>query len=432
MRGIFFIGLMSILIVFCASLFFIFSPFWKPVSESSFIVEGVRQNEVKVEIVFGISPRNGPLAHYAEHLTWLPNIGKDSRPEERDTNAWTNDYAVGYWLSGPPEDLIDMLRRLKIVFDPINLPREVAETERDIILREYDWWMGNNPDAQTTEDMDAFLYEGNAIAASVIGTPEKIEELSYEAAKDFHAKTHRPERARLVVTGDVTERQLAKAMAEAGFPDLDLSRAEVHPPLFALAGLESRTFFYSDAEAAPRMIWRKVVALPEPVDFDLLEAQTALLRDILDTNLPGGLAGPLRFDAFITKGFTISIAPIDERHIELTFLAEPDQGISFSAMQTAFENALAASGEGVPAATYDRVRDRFKGFWPDWSDEEETSRWMASYTLSRVSVLREPKTARQIRKIDAQIDATDINALLGSLVGPGRTAIAFIGADSTP
>jgi hypothetical protein len=123
MRGIFFIGLMSILIVFCASLFFIFSPFWKPVSESFFIVEGVRQNEVKVEIVFGISPRNGPLAHYAEHLTWLPNIGKDSRPEERDTNAWTNDYAVGYWLSGPPEDLTDMLRRLKIVFDPIKLPR---------------------------------------------------------------------------------------------------------------------------------------------------------------------------------------------------------------------------------------------------------------------------------------------------------------------
>ncbi|MCZ8295475.1 MAG: hypothetical protein O9254_00955 [Rhodobacteraceae bacterium] len=84
----------------------------------------------------------------------------------------------------------------------------MAETERDIILREYDWWMGNNADAQTTEDMDAFLYEGNAIAASVIGTPEKIEELSYEAAKDFHAQTHRPERARLVVTGDVTERRL--------------------------------------------------------------------------------------------------------------------------------------------------------------------------------------------------------------------------------
>jgi hypothetical protein len=52
------------------------------------------------------------IAHYTEHLDWLPNIGKDSRPEDRDSNAWTNDYAVGYWLSGPPEDLIDMLRSL--------------------------------------------------------------------------------------------------------------------------------------------------------------------------------------------------------------------------------------------------------------------------------------------------------------------------------
>ena len=99
---------------------------------SSIQVVKTRNDIDKVNVIVLFPHGRGPLAHYAEHLAWLPNIGKNSRPEDRDSNAWTNDYAVGYWLSGPPEDLPDMLRRLKVVFDPINLPQEFAETERDI------------------------------------------------------------------------------------------------------------------------------------------------------------------------------------------------------------------------------------------------------------------------------------------------------------
>lgn len=366
----------------------------------------------QVNVIVPIALFDPTKLHFVEHLAWLNALSID-QTADRHSNAWTSDYAVGYWLSGPHEDLPDMLRRLKVVFDPIDLPREFAETERDIILREYDWRMANNPDSQAAEEMEAFLYDGNAIAASVIGTPEQIMAVTYDQAKAFHAETHRPERARLVVTGDVTERQLANAMDEAGFPDLDANREEIAPPPFTLAAPETRNFRYPDPNAAPRMTWRKVVALADPVDFDLLEAQTAFVRDILDTNLPGGLAGPLRFDAFVTKSFGISVVPINETHIELIFSAEPDKGIGFEAMQSAFETALAASAQGAPTATYDRVRERFKGFWPDWSDDEETGRWMANYTLSRVSVLRDPKSERQMM-IDVEC------AALGTLT-PGDT-----------
>ena len=134
-------------------------------SDAVSIVELSENKLVQLELVISAGDIAAVHAHYTEHLTWLPNVGKDSRPENRHTNAWTNDYAVGYWLSGSPEDLPEMLRRLKVVFDPIDLPVDVAETERDIILREYDWRMANNPDAQAAEEMEAFLYEGNAIAA---------------------------------------------------------------------------------------------------------------------------------------------------------------------------------------------------------------------------------------------------------------------------
>lgn len=387
---------------------------------------------LQAHIILPYAGNDGPLAHYVEHLAWLPNIGKDSRPEDRDSNAWTSNIAVGYWLSGPPEQLTEMLRQMKTIFNPIAVPRKFAEQERDIILREYDLRIGNNIDAQAAQEMEAFLYKGNAIATSAIGTPTDIKAVTFDDAKAFHDATHRPERARLVVIGDVSQSQLDDAMQQADFPDLDAKRDDIAPPPFTLAAPETQTLHYSDPTAAPRMTWRKVITLPKTVDFDLLEAQTALARDILDSNLPGGLAGSLRFDAFVTKSFGISIQPINENHIELIFAAEPDKGISFAAMQSVFEAALAASAQGVPATTYTRVRERFKGFWPDWSDDTETARWMADYTLSRVSVLREPKTERQLRQIDAKIDAASINSILAALSGPGRTAIAFIGTDPSP
>ena len=290
--------------------------------------------------------------------------------------------------------------------------------------------MLDNPYARASEAMKAFLYVGNAIAASPIGTPDEIMALDYDEARAVHAANHVPENARLVVIGDVTERQLRRAMREAGWPEAE--PADVVPPPFELAAPETTTLRYPDPKAAPRLIWRRVVALPEPVPFDLLEAQTALLRDILDTNLPGGLAGPLRFDAAIARSFDVQIWPINEDNIEIAFFAAPDAGVSFVELQTAFEATLAeVANGGIPEATYSRVLKRFDGFWPDWDEEDETARWMADYVLDRVSNLREPLSERELRRLHRGITLDTTNALLCQLAGEGRTAIAFIGSEES-
>ncbi len=173
-----------------------------------------------------------------------------------------------------------------------------------------------------------------------------------------------------------------------------------------------------------------MVALPGAVQFDLLEAQTALLRDILDANLPGGLAGPLRFDAAIARSFDVQIWPIDEDNIEISFTAAPDTGVSLTELQYAFEATLSeiVTG-GIPEVTYSRVLDRFDGYWPDWNDEDETARWMADYVLDRVSNLREPLSKREVKRLHRGFSLETTNALLRQLAGEGRTAIAFIGPE---
>ena len=49
---------------------------------------------------------------------------------------------------------------------------------------------------------------------------------------------------------------------------------------------------------------------------------------MLATNLPGGLAGPLRFDRFVAQSFALAITPPDDARIERVFAAEPDVGVT--------------------------------------------------------------------------------------------------------
>ncbi|MBK5933387.1 hypothetical protein CCR78_05255 [Rhodovulum imhoffii] len=397
-------------------------------ADSSIRILAADRETASVHVIFAYDSA-ALEAHYLEHLVWLNAVGAE-RAADRHSNAWTSDTAVGYWLSGAPEDLPDLLETLKGVFDPINLPSEFAGKERDIVLREYEFRMTDNPDAQAGEAMKAFLYDGNVIAVSPIGTPDEIMMLDYDAARAVHAATHVPANARLVVIGDVTERRLRRAMRDAGWPEME--PADVAPPPFELVAPETTTLRYPDPDAAPRMGWRRVVALPEPVQFDLLEAQTALLRDILDTNLPGGLAGPLRFDAAVARSFDVQVWPIDEDNIEISFSAAPDAGVSLTQLKTAFEDTLSeVANGGIPEATYSRVLNRFDGFWPDWDDDDETSRWMADYVLDRVSNLRGALSKRELQRLHRGLSLDTTNELLRQLAGDGRTAIAFIGPEES-
>jgi hypothetical protein len=163
-----------------------------------------------------------------------------------------------------------------------------------------------------------------------------------------------------------------------------------------------------------------------------LEARTALLRDILDTSLPGGLVGPLRSDANIARSFDVRLWPIDEGHIEISLYAAPDRDVSLATLQTAFETTFSEIAvSGIPEATFERVLKRFDGFWPDWSDTKETADWLASYVRDRVTSLREPLSVRELKRLQPALTLQSTNALLHQLAGQGRTASAFIGPEDS-
>jgi len=369
------------------------------------------------------------LTHYTEHLAWLSAIGQKDRAVDRDANAWTDDLAVGYWLTGAKEDLPELLASLSKVFSPIDLPPDFMSEERDVILREYDLRLTNNIDGRVDEAVKALIYEGSTYARSVMGTQEQIAVFDPQSAIALHDKTYRPENTVLVVVGDITPEEL-----NAALPDLPIVASALTPlPTLTIEGTSETVLTFPDPNADPRMVWRRIVTLDEAQSLDVLETRLALLRDILDSSLPGGLAGPLQYDNFIARSFDISLWPLDETHIEIGVTAYPDAGIGLAEMQHAFEAALEASARAaIPEETYTRVKARFKEYWPDWTDENEVADWMAAYTIDRVSIRREPLGIEAIKLLDQQLGREDLNALLQNYTENARTVVAFIGNEKEP
>jgi len=385
---------------------------------------------VYVIVQTGAADLKGPqgLLHYVEHLAWLNAIGAQARKADRDTNAWTNRMSVGYWLTGVSEDLPNLIRQVSGVFRPITLDRTFMRQERDILMREYDLRRRNNIDARVGASLSRAIYLGSGYARSPLGTPQEINSLSMDEALALHKATHRPGNAVLVVYGNVTGKQL-----RAAIPDMPHGKPTVTaPPPFKIKPLAGKdhqiTLRFPDPHAVPHLVWRRIVRLDQPQQIDVLTARLALLRDILNTNLPGGLAGPLRFDAFVTRSFSIFLSALDERHVEMVFSAEPDMGVTLVEVKTAFETALAAStASGIPPETYTRVRKRFSDYWPEWLNRKKLAIWMASYVVDSLSVQSKPLTVSEIEKIDDQLTRESLNRLLRKFGTDGRTVIAYVG-----
>ena len=431
------LSLLAFALIVCSFLFFIFSPASKgyvTVSspfKAAYLISDPTKTEIQIHIVLPLSAAAQSsaegLPHYVEHLAWLNSVGAKMRLADRHSNAWTNKDTIGYWLAGQKDGLSEMLRSLIGIFKPISLSVKFADEEKKIVQREYDLRLGNNLDGRVFDAQDQFLYKGNYLAKSSIGTVESIAALNFEQAMALHAETHVMPSAVLVVIGDIDQSELEAELKK--LPETESQpKAQRKLSLFNLAENADETKQFPDKNAAPRLILRRIVKLEKPEQFDVLRAKLSLLEDMLDTNLPGGLAKPIRFDQRIASSFAVSVWPIDEAHAEISFIASPDAGVSLTSLKAAFEESFATTSKaGFPEETFQRVRARFTAYWPEWDDEDEVRDWMAGHILDTVPSGRMPLSIDELKSIDRDLTLESINEILNQFTSGGRTSAAFIG-----
>lgn len=383
---------------------------------------------VSVYIVLGI-PKNleysDGVAHYTEHLVWNGISSAGKIKADQHSNAWTSNTTVGYWFSGSKSDFPIMLKQLSTVFAPISVTPVFAKQEANIVLRERDYRFADNVYAEANIQMNKFLYKGNPSATSVIGDAAAIRNLNLDEAKTFHSATHKQDNAVLLVIGDLSKRDVYAAIKEAEIAPLTRKTLPLVPARFSFAGVAIDKFYVNKVDVQPRMVWRKIIKLDSSVEYDTLDLNSRVVSHILGSNLPGGLAGPLRYQAFITSSFDVNVSAIDEQHAELRFSAAPDSGVSIQQLQTAFEVALKESIKGISAATLDRVWKRKGAFEPDWNENKQVEGWRGNYVFRRVSMWREPLATADVQQLGADLTLESVNKLLKAFGSPGRLAVTF-------
>lgn len=369
------------------------------------------------------------LAHYVEHLAWLSANGGDQNEEMRDSNAWTNHFSTGYWLKAASDDLANGLKTLSFVAAPLNLVEEFALEERGIVLREYDFRVAERPLFTVYRDMDLAIYGNGALARSVIGEPDVIAEFGLDTALSLHEKTHSLSEATLLVFGDLSVAQLEAALKSLPIEEVD--RRPSDPDSIDLADdgvLKDRVAVSIPELSEDTFLFRKLVPLEGCATAASCEVLVQLAEDALGSSLPGGLAGPLRYDQFVARSFAFSIAIIAGRYVEVSFVGVPDANISLERLEDEFLAAFQSTLlDGFSQETFDRVRSRLADQLDGVLERDRPS-------YNRDLVLEQLMSAAPIFTLDDKAKAVedvrleDVNIFLSSLLVDGREVTRLVSA----
>ena len=115
------------------------------------------------------NPYTEGLAHYVEHLAWLNVTHNQNFQPLRHSNAWTNLTSTTYVTHSSETWLTKELQRLVEVSAPFTLAKSFMLEERDIILREYEANVAENPYFEIEQNITKALYPSSPWARSVLG-----------------------------------------------------------------------------------------------------------------------------------------------------------------------------------------------------------------------------------------------------------------------
>lgn len=160
------------------------------------------------------------LAHFLEHLMFKGTAnfprGQFSKMVSKaggNDNAFTSADFTAYFQNIAKEKLpmvmeLEADRMANLVFD-----EKEVDKERKVILEERSMRTDNDPSALLREQMRAALYLNHPYGRPIIGWRHEMEKLSPEDAKGWYESYYSPNNAILIVSGDITAKEL-KPLAE--------------------------------------------------------------------------------------------------------------------------------------------------------------------------------------------------------------------------
>ena len=181
------------------------------------------------------------LAHFLEHMMFkgterLSGEGFTRKVAENggQSNAFTSyDYTAYY--ERVARDRLGLVMELEADrMAGITLGPEAIGSERNVVIEERNERIDVNPDALFSERMGAALYLNHPYGRPLIGWRGEIEAIEREDLVAFHRRHYAPDRALLVVVGDVSAEEVERLAEDAygGLPaaGIALAARPAEPP----------------------------------------------------------------------------------------------------------------------------------------------------------------------------------------------------------
>lgn len=160
------------------------------------------------------------LAHFVEHLMFkgtkeLPSgefsrIVAENGGQENAFTSW--DYTA--YFQRVARDRLEVVMKLEAGrMRGLVLNGQEADPERDVLLEERGQRTDNQPSALLAEQMGSAQFLRHPYGTPIIGWRHEIKNLTHEDAIKFYNKYYSPNNAVLVVSGDITAKEL-KPLAE--------------------------------------------------------------------------------------------------------------------------------------------------------------------------------------------------------------------------
>jgi Insulinase (Peptidase family M16) len=369
------------------------------------------------------NPYTPGLAHYVEHLAWLNAFQDQADLIDRHANAWTSASATSYALQVPSDRAAKGLQTLAQVLAPLALAPDFMAQERQILLREYDLRLGDNPLAARFEAGRARLHRLDPRARPVLGTPADIAAMRLQDAIVLHRQSHRPDQAVLVVYGAISAAN-AEALIATTWGDTGQPTAAAAPGYIAAPAADRITRLADAQVAQPHLIVLKAAKLPQATPESALHAQLDLLHQILTSSLPGSLAKPLRYDSTLAHGFDLLLTPMGNGAVEVAFHGRPGADHSPEDLLAGLDASLGAMAvQGVPHDTFARLQAR----WLDAiARDGNPARAGLDLALMAAAERIPPQSHATFHATVAAISLDQINTLLRAIAAPGPRDIQII------
>ena len=310
------------------------------------------------------------IAHFLEHLmfkgteTVAPGAFSDMvEAQGGNDNAFTSWDYTAYFQRVAADRLGLMMQLEADRMENLVLSDAVVLPERDVIIEERNQRTDNSPGALLNEQMRAAQYMNSPYGIPIIGWKQEMSALTREDALAFYRAHYAPNKAILVVAGDVLPEQV-KALAEQHYGPLKPAEGVVErsrpqePPQLA-----ERRLSLTDERVSEPYIARSYLAPERDSGDQKTAAALAILAELLGGNgqtsvlsraLQYGDAPKATYAAAMYDGSSLD---------DTTFsvVAVPVPGVTLEALEAEVDKVLAQFlKDGPDPAAFERIKTQIR------------------------------------------------------------------------